>query len=178
MCGWGTAAKSMCLCECCFHTQHYSKCGLLLQVWKCISVPLLHVCVLAVTRLLVNVYHLIYHVLVYLPALLIICFLYFPGSKPHPAIGLRSIQTRLYSTHSRKLWTSMTPSCLVRSLTQTHLAATLLSLGHRHAHGLPARTHAHTHTHPRCLARRRSHETHRGAQWLAALTRTPFRQQR
>lgn len=60
-----------------------------------------------------------------LPALiLVIYFLYFP-LLPLLTLWLAGAP-RLYSTHDRKRWTSMTLSCLVRSLTQTHLAASLL----------------------------------------------------
>lgn len=47
----------------------------------------------------------------------------FPFSQPQPRDWL---ELHPNSTHGRKLWTSMTLSCLVRSLTQTHLAASPL----------------------------------------------------
>lgn len=122
---------SMCACVClaftclnklmCTYTYHF--------IWTIISanVPLAH-------------HH--HH----LPTvILVIYFLYFPSCPP--VIGQISVQARLYSAHGRKLWTSMTPGCLVRSLTQTHLAASSLSLGHRLVHRcVHSGTHAHTHT--------------------------------
>lgn len=94
----------------------------------------------------------------------------FPCSQTHPAIGWSSVQTRLYGTHSRKLWTSMTLNCLVRSLTQTHLAAFLL----------PSVIDIHTtvYTHTAWHADAHTNGLHREAQWLAVLTRTPFSRQR
>lgn len=66
--------------------------------------------------------------------ILVIYFLYFPAPEACPVIGWISVQTRLYSTHGKKLWTSMTLSCLVRSLTQTRLAASLLPRSQTRTH--------------------------------------------
>lgn len=74
-------------------------------------------------------------------------FLYFPASKPCPLIDWSTVQTRLYSLHGSELWTSVTLGCLVRSVTQTHLAASLLpSVGDTHT-----AVYIHTHTHMHAL---------------------------
>lgn len=80
----------------------------------------------------------------------------FPCSQTRPLIGpeLRlKTQTFFFTAlTAQKLWTSMTLGCLVRSLTQTHLAAPLPPSV------INMRTAVYTHALSRCLARRRSHE--------------------
>lgn len=77
--------------------------------------------------------------------ILVINFLCFPVSKASAAIGRGSFQSRLYSTRCRKRWTSVTLRCLVRSVTQTHLAASLLpSVIDMH---MCVHTHPHSHKH-------------------------------
>lgn len=156
MCGCWTVAKWMCLCECYFPSSECSKCDLFMHVWKCVLVRVVFVCVLVS----------VYPPCIFLFEQLTLCrhqsigylLPVFPCSKRSPVIGWSFIQNRLYSTHDRKLWTSMTLGCLVRSVTQTYLAASLLpSVIDMHI-AVYNRTHTRPHTHTHCLARRRSHE--------------------